>query len=163
MIRIKFNAATVLAKLAKAKGELADLRPVNQDIAEYMVGATKKRFRTSTAPDGTRWRQKQPSTLAAYLRRGDGERPDPLIGPSRRLGNEITGIATSASAEIGSNLIYSGVMQEGAKKGAFGQTSRGTPVPWGDIPARVWLDVSAEDERTIIEITDEHLDEAVGA
>ncbi|WP_425230211.1 phage virion morphogenesis protein [Sphingomonas sp.] len=163
MIRIEFNVAPVLAKLASAKKLLGDLTPVHQDIAEYMVQTTKGRFITSTAPDGSRWRDKSPATLASYLRRGDGDRPKPLIGPSGRLGREVQGIATKDSAEIGSALIYSGVMQDGAAKGAFGTNARGRPIPWGAIPARVWLGISAEDERAIIEITDEHLEEATGS
>jgi phage virion morphogenesis protein len=161
MIRIEFNASAVFDRLEQARTTLDDMTPIHQDIAEYMVKATRGRFRTSTAPDGTRWREKSPTTLAAYLRRGDGNRPKPLIGPSGRLGKEIASLVTRDAAEIGSALEYSGVMQDGAKKGAFGKTRTGRPVPWGDIPARVWLGISAEDERNILDIVDEHLDEAI--
>lgn len=162
MIRIEFDVPAVFAQLDRARAALDDLTPVHRDIAEYMVKATKGRFRSSTAPDGTRWRDKSPATLAAYLARGDGRRSKPLIGPSRRLGTEISRIVTRDAAEIGSSLEYSGVMQEGATKGAFGKTARGGPIPWGNIPARVWLGVSAEDERNIIDIVDAHLVDAIG-
>jgi phage gpG-like protein len=158
MMKFEFNASAVFDQLARARSELEDMTPIHQDIADYMVKATRDRFPAGTAPDGTRWRQKRPATLAAYLARGDGSRPDPLIGPSGRLGREIAGLATRDNAEIGSALEYSAVMQNGAAKGAFGTTRTGRPVPWGDIPARVWLGISAEDERNILDIVDEHLE-----
>ena len=157
MISIQFNASAVFDQLAHARDKLDDLTPVHQDISDYMVKATRDRFKTSTAPDGTPWRRKSKVTLQTYLRRGDGNRPDPLIGPSGRLGREVAGLATRDSAEIGSSLEYSAVMQHGAKKGAFGPRT-----PWGDIPARVFLGISDEDERNILDIVDEYLENVVG-
>lgn len=162
MIHFGFDAAAVFAQLDRARATLADMTPVYEDIAEHMIKATRDRFRSSTAPDGTRWRDKRPSTLAAYLARGDGSRPKPLIGPSERLGKEIVKAVTPESAEIGSVLEYSAVMQNGAKKGAFGKGRNGRPVPWGDIPARVWLGISADDEKNILDIVDEHLSLMIG-
>ena len=162
MFKTEFNAAAVFDQLDRARGLLEDMTPVYEDIAEYMVKATRDRFVSSTAPDGTRWRRKSPATLAAYLARGDGHRPTPLIGPSGRLGKEIAQMVSRNGAEIGSALEYSSVMQDGAAKGAFGSTRTGRPVPWGDIPARVWLGISEEDERNILDIVDEHLEPATG-
>ncbi|WP_174279025.1 phage virion morphogenesis protein [Sphingomonas bacterium] len=162
MMRVTFNADAVFAALDKPRAELSDLQPVYEDIGSYMVKATRERFPKGEAPDGTRWRQKSPVTLAQYLRRGDGNRPSPLIGPSGRLGREITATAASDGVEIGSSLIYSAVMQFGAQQGAFGRSKRRTPLPWGDIPARPFLGLSRDDERTIIEIVDDHLEEVIG-
>lgn len=161
MISLDFNAAPIFARLEHARAVLKDMSPVYDDIAEYMIEATRGRFRTGTGPDGKRWREKSPTTLAAYLARGDGNRPDPLIGPSRRLSTEIARLVTRDGVEIGSSLEYSAVMQHGARKGAFATTSRGGPIPWGDIPARVWLGISDEDERNILDIVDEHLADAM--
>lgn len=152
MIRIDFNASAVFDQLNRLRGLLDDMTPIHKDIAEYMTKATRDRFKSSKAPDGTRWRQKSPATLAAYLARGDGRKTKPLIGSSGRLGKEIASSFTRDAAEVGSALEYSGVMQNGAKKGAFGKTRTGRPVPWGDIPARVWLGISAEDQRNILDI-----------
>ncbi|HEX8485706.1 phage virion morphogenesis protein [Sphingomonas sp.] len=162
MIKLEFNAASVFEQLDRARATLGDMTPIHKGVAEYMVTATRNRFRSSTAPDGTKWRAKRPATLAAYLARGDGDKTKPLIGPSGRLGKEIVKLVTRDAAEIGSAEEYSGVMQNGAKKGAFGKTRTGSPVPWGDIPARVWLGISADDERNILDIVDEHLSEALG-
>jgi phage gpG-like protein len=162
MIRIEFNIAALSAQMDKASQALGDLTPINEDIGEYVIEATRERFRSSTAPDGTRWRAKQPATIARYLARGDGNRPKPLIGPSGRLSKEIAKVVSRDQVEVGSALEYSGVMQGGAAKGAFGKSATGQPLPWGDIPARVWLGLSDTDERNIIAIVDEHLASATG-
>ena len=162
MIDVRFEAAPVFEKLKAARDVLGDLTEVHHDIAQHMVEATRARFRTGTGPDGVAWKPKSPLTLTRYLERGDGNRPDPLIGPSGRLGREIVGLASKGAAEIGSALEYSGVMQRGAKKGAFGRDSRNHPLPWGDIPARVWLGIGEDDERAIIAIVDEALERAIG-
>jgi hypothetical protein len=49
-------------------------------------------------------------------------------------------------------MIYAGVQQEGAERGAFGQTKHGSPIPWGDIPAREMFGVSQDDEVEVVHI-----------
>ncbi len=162
MIRIVFNPAPLIARLGEASRRLSDMTPVHQDIGEFMVEATKKRFVTSTAPDGTKWRPKKPATIARYKARGDGIKIKPLIGPSGRLGKEVTSLATRDQVEFGSALEYSAVMQGGAAKGAFGMDKAGRSLPWGDIPARVFIGISQTDERNILDIVDEHLADVIG-
>ena len=158
MIRLDFNHQELFRSLSQARARLEDMKPIHDDIGEYMIEATKGRFRRGEAPDGTRWQPKKPATIERYRQRGDGDRPDPLIGPSKRLSSEISAFATRGGVEIGSALEYSAVMQHGAAKGAFGSDSAGRPLPWGTIPARVWLGLSDEDERNILDIVEEHLD-----
>ena len=59
--------------------------------------------------------------------------------------------------EVGSPLIYAGTHQFGAARGAFGSTSGGAPIPWGDIPARPFLGLSDDDEFEITELVASHL------
>jgi phage virion morphogenesis protein len=162
MIRLDINTSPISARLDRAADVLEDLTPVHHAIGEYMVEATRQRFLRGEAPDGTRWQPKKPATIARYRARGDGSRPNPLIGPSERLGREIAMFAGRDAVELGSALEYSGVMQGGAAKGAFGADKAGRPLPWGTIPARVWLGISDTDERNILDIVDEHLAEAIG-
>lgn len=162
MIRIEFNADAIFRSLSQAHDRLGDLTPVYEDIGEYMIEATRQRFLRSEAPDGTRWQPKKPATIERYKERGDGNRPDPLIGPSGRLGREINKLVSRDGVELGSALEYSAVMQHGAAQGAFGRDRAGRPIPWGTIPARVWLGISDADERNILDIVDEHLEEAFG-
>lgn len=160
MFRTVFNSGFVTTALRLAQAKIADMKPVYDDIGEYMIKATKDRFKAGIDPDGTPWVPKKPATIERYRRMGDGDRPDPLIGPSRRLSNEIVMFANQAEVEVGSNLEYSAVMQGGAGKGAFGKDKSGRPIPWGYISPRVWLGISDTDERNIIDIVDEHMDEA---
>jgi len=53
------------------------------------------------------------------------------------------------------------VQQFGAKKGQFGKTRRGAPIPWGNIPARPFLGVSVSDRSDILAILAEHLRKAI--
>lgn len=160
MIRIDFKYQVVADALKEASRRLDDMTPLHEDIADHVAEATKQRFKQGVDPDGVAWKPKSPVTLALYKARGDGLRPDPLIGPSKRLSTEIARFANAQGAEIGSSLEYSAVMQDGVKKGAFGRDSRNHPLPWGDIPARVWLGLSEADEAAIVDIADNYLEQA---
>lgn len=50
---------------------------------------------------------------------------------------------------MGSGLIYAGTHQFGAQKGPYGSTSKGQPIPFGDIPAREFLGLSYADREEI--------------
>jgi phage virion morphogenesis protein len=162
MIKVEFNAAPVFAALKRAGDALEDLAPLHEEIGEYIVDATKRRFVEGKAPDGTAWAPKRPGTIARYEAQGDRGRTRPLIGPSGRLGREIAMLASSDAVEIGSSLEYSGVMQDGAAKGAFGTNRAGRPIPWGAIPARVWLGLSETNEREIVDMADDYVGDAFG-
>lgn len=162
MFTTDFKATAATEAIRRAAAQLKDMTPLFQDVREYMIGATRKRFARSQAPDGSIWAAKRPATLERYKQLGYGALNKQLIGPGKRLSREIVGEANRQGAVIGSALIYSRVMQEGAEKGAFGADRRGRPIPWGRIPARVWLGISAEDERQIIDIADEYIGEPLG-
>ncbi len=163
MIDIDLNAAAAMAAIRRAMQLLDNMTPIYADIGEYMVGATRVRFRTGTAPDGSKWAPKSQTTLDRYRAMGYGNLNRVLIGPARRLSREIQRFASRDGVVIGSSLIYAGVMQRGAAKGAFGRDSRGRPIPWGRIPARVWLGTNARDEGKIVEIVEEAIAGAFGA
>jgi phage gpG-like protein len=59
--------------------------------------------------------------------------------------------------EVGSSLEYAAVQQFGARQGQLGRTRRGAPIPWGDIPPRPFLGLSAADRQEILGILAEHL------
>lgn len=164
MIRVEFNAREAKAALEKAKAKLSDLTPLHNELAEYMTASTRKRFTAGVDPDGIPWKAKSATTVEYYRSRGYGgmalTRALYKIG---RLKNEIVSYADRQGAVIGSNLIYAGVMQDGAARGAFGSDRRGRPIPWGRIPARRWLGITAQDERNLVDIAEEHLAADLGA
>jgi phage gpG-like protein len=132
-----------------------------QDLGEYLVKSSTDRFPTGRAPDGSVWAPKSPVTIA----RQGGRRTNrldtrPLFGPSGALSSTIAYEAFADRVEWGSPMIYAAVQQFGAGKGAFGQTSRGGPIPWGNIPARPFLGISAEDEPLMLDIVSEWIETA---
>lgn len=149
--RFEFDDERALSALARLEGRAGALRPLMQDLSELLVTSTKERFPRGVDPEGVPWAPNAPSTIA---RKGSAR---PLIGESRRLGNEIFGIVDDRSVSVGSALIYAAVMQDGARKGEFGRTRRKAPIPWADIPARQFVGLSADDQRNIGETVQEFL------
>ncbi len=185
MITIKINDQEILQKIQRLQHTGSDLKSAMEDIGEYIVRSTKKRFSEGKAPDGTPWKPNTEATILAFLsrraggstrRRGEkagnyynkdgrlnkrgagvvmGKKP--LIGESKRLGTGIHYRADANSVAVGSSLEQAAVMQFGAKKGEFGRTSRGASIPFGDIPARPYLGLSDDDKSKVMEILQEHL------
>lgn len=153
MFSVELKADTVTAGLARLGAQLGDLTPVMDQIGEYLVMSTKVRFPTGKGPGGVAWAPKSPTTMAAYrARKSNRIDPRPLFGPSGMLSSQIFHEAGPNQLEVGSNLIYAAVQQFGAGKGQFGNMTNGSPIPWGNIPARPFLGISTEDETNILEL-----------
>jgi phage virion morphogenesis protein len=66
------------------------------------------------------------------------------------LWRSITYEAEPERIIIGSNMVYAPIHQFGAKKGEFGTTKHGRPIPFGDIPARPFLGINDNFEDRIL-------------
>ncbi len=176
MSRITFDVddREVQAALGRVIAAGKDPRPLLKGIGETLTASSKRRFVTSTAPDGSRW---APNTQATYLgflnaRKGSfGKKgkisakgaaraiaKKPLIGETRSLSTTINWQMLGRDAvAVGSPMIYASTQQFGAKKGQFGRTKRGAPIPWGEIPPRPFLGVSAQDRADILELAADYL------
>jgi len=62
---------------------------------------------------------------------------------------------------VGTNLVYGAAHQFGMVKGYAGRTRRGAPIPWGNIPPRPFLGLSADDETEIVRILRIYLDRQI--
>lgn len=144
MIQGQVDNERILEALNGLARQARDMQPAFQDLGEYFIESTKRRFATKTAPDGSKWRDNSAVTVE------NKGRNDPLIGESRRLSNEIHYRATSTSLEWGSSLAYAAMQQNGGLKAAY-------PHLWGDIPGRQFLGLSSEDETGGLDILQEHL------
>ncbi|MGC9419653.1 MAG: phage virion morphogenesis protein [Rhodovulum sp.] len=114
------------------------------NIGALLESATKERIAAGkTAPDGTPWAAWAP----AYAETRGGAQS--LLVGEGNLRDSVQNYSRGAEAIVGTNLVYGAVHQFGAEQGTFGQTGRGEPIPWGDIPARPYLGVSDEDRRGI--------------
>lgn len=162
MFSVELKTDNITSALTALQPLLSDMRPVFDQIGEYLVTSTKDRFKAGVSPEGVKWAPKSPTTLARYgARKSNRVDIRPLFGLTpvdAGLNSQIHFEASPTQLEVGSNLIYAAVMQFGAKKGQFGAYSgvnkKGHPfsgvAPWGDIPARPFLGISPEDETNIL-------------
>lgn len=139
---------TALKALADRIGNIdGALQTIGGDIIER----TKRRFETSTAPDGTPWKPNSAATLGILTRRLSGQKSKvnkagglnkagqaslankrPLIGESQDLRRQFVAIAASGTLTIASTPKYAAIQQWGGKAG------RGHKVT---IPARPFLPI----------------------
>lgn len=162
MIKHEINLSAAEALFAALDAALTDMTPVMKDLGELLTTSTKERFPTGVAPDGTKWAAKSQTTLNRYgARKSNRVDVRPLFGPTGLLSQQIFSDSSAMEVSWGSNLIYSAVMQFGAAKGAFGTMANGASIPWGNIPARPFIGVSATDEANIIATLEDWLSGAV--
>ena len=155
-LHVEVDDARVRAALDRLQAAGTDLRPVMEDVGEYLLRTTRERFRDQEDPDGAPWAPLSPAYRARKRRK-----QNMVLTLDGYLGGGLTYRADSDSVVVGSPSIYAGTHQFGAKKGAFGATSRGSPIPWGDIPARPFLGLSSADESEVVDIILNHLRDAV--
>ncbi|MBP0483949.1 phage virion morphogenesis protein [Sagittula salina] len=159
---IDFTSDQITPGLRRVAAALKDPTPLYRDLGELMVESTKQNFATSRAPDGTPWPAKSLASLESYRRR-EGKKANapvptkPLIGVTRMLSYTIAYEASAQGVDWGSNRIQAAAMQFGAKRGAFGSMSNGSPIPWGEIPTRPFLGVGPKDEVDIVETIEDYL------
>lgn len=156
----------VVDVLNKTAGNLKD-DELFKEIGEHLTNTTQERFRTSTAPDGSKWQLNSSFTLWLGLedkhfnkngtvnKRGKHRfnSKKPLIGfgeTSGTLQDSIHYQLGNGEVFVGSNLIYAPMMHYGGTKAQF-------PHLWGDIPARPFIGLSLADEQEIIELVKEHI------
>lgn len=164
MFYVELKADTITSGLSQLSGQMENLTPVMEQIGEYLVMSTKERFKAGTSPAGTKWAPKSATTLARYgARKSNRVDVRPLFGPSGMLSSQIFHEARAQEVEVGSNLVYAAVQQFGAGKGQFGTMSNGSPIPWGNIPARPFLGISAKDEQNILALIADFLTPATGS
>ena len=122
-----------------------DSQPLMASVGELLLNSTRARFADEKDPDGNPWEPLKASTRARKTKN-----PDRILTASGLLGgSSINTRAGRRQVEIGSSRRYAATHQFGAKKGQFGSTQRGAPIPWGDIPARPFLGLSAQDKEDI--------------
>jgi phage virion morphogenesis protein len=153
-ITIQIDDAALRASLSKLAAAVGDPAPALREIGEHLLKTTRARFGQGEkrAPDGTPWARNTATTIA---RKG---RDNPLYQSGMLQGQMRWQLADNGRAvEVGSNRIYAAVQQFGQPKGASGTTKRGGPIPWGDIPPRPPLGLSADDREVIADIVADHL------
>lgn len=147
------------SEIAEALGP-SHLQRVLGDIGENLVEEIKQRIE-----DNRKWGGGQfAPNSAVTLKRKRGAKPliDSGVFASSRLYYSLS--SGAASVTVGASAVQSAVLQFGAKKGAFGKTKRGAPIPWGDIPARPYMPITdagqlePEAHELVLEVIEEYLD-----
>lgn len=171
-ITIEIDSAPVLDalnRLAAGVGPEGMRKPL-KNLGEHLAEATRQRFVTSTAPDGSRW---APNAQATYLgglgKRDSGKsgrinargaakvmNKKPLVD-SGFLAEQIVWqmLPDGSGIEVGTNRFAEDI-PGGAAVHQFGSRD-------GKIPARPFLGLSAADEEKVLGILDRYLAGLMGA
>lgn len=140
MISVTVDDRSVQAALRKLSKSSSELSPVMNQIGAILQDSIKDSFKQSRDPWGSAW---APLSAVTAARRKGGKGGQPLLDTGR-LRNSINYQANASSVVVGASAKYAGTHQFGAKKGAFGRTTRNSPIPWGDVPARPFVPISAD-------------------
>jgi len=167
----------VLAVLQRLADVGHNLGGALRAIGENLVESTKRRFETSTGPDGEPWAPNTQTTYEMYLgafkssttkkgrlskagaSRAAGKKP--LIGETQSLMSEIVYLVSGDELIVGSPMEYATTHQFGAAEGEFGSDRHGRPIPWGDIPARPFLGLDDEDRRMVLDVLSQAIEQVV--
>lgn len=150
---ITIDDSEVKAALTALAARIDNMQPVMQEIGEDIMERTKRRFGTSTGPDGQRWQPNAASTvLAAIARMGSKARlkngnlskkaqktlaGKKVLVDTGSLARQFEVTATANSVTVSNSMIYAAIHQFGGKAG------RGKSVT---IPARPFLPVTSSGE-----------------
>lgn len=156
--RVRVDDRVARAAFRALIAAATDMSDFFTEVGEDVKNEADLAFRDSRSPFGIPW---APLSLTTRIRRitkiasnftqsgrirarvsGDAQ----PLRDTGRLAQSISVQAGPQSVDVGSNVEYAAVHQFGARKGAFGANRRGSPIPWGDIPARPFLPVDENDE-----------------
>ncbi len=153
-----------LIRLSKKISRLADA-DMNL-LAEAVGGEVENQVKTriseeKAAPDGTPWDSWSPDYAET---RHDNQS---LLENDGDLLKDIAYRIVPSGVEVGTSLEYGATHQHGAKQGEFGtgnyKTRKGSfPIPWGDIPARPYLGVSADNHAELVVLLENWIDDLLG-
>lgn len=143
-IQVDYDDQEVTRLLQRLIDAGGNPRPALLEIGEELVDSTKKRFETTSGPDGTPWARNKASTI----KRKGSDKPLTAGGTLMdQINYQLTGNDT---LEVGSPTVYAAMQQ-------FGGTKEEFPHLWDDIPAREFIGISTEDEEKIIETFNSYL------
>mgnify|MGYP006283574597 FL=1 len=146
-VSLRFDDSELQRDVQGMRKRAANTRPAFEVVGELVRTSVVANFEAEGRPD--KWPELKPSTLKRRPKAGQILRRQGFAGG---LMGSISAKPMDDGVRIGTNKVYAAVHQFGAKKGAFGATSKGAPIPWGDIPARPYLLIQDEDEARICRV-----------
>lgn len=150
MFIVELRDQGVTAALNQLSSRVKNMTPVLTKIGLDITERAKRRFETSTGPDGKLWKENSPVTLARYMGKTTGNylgsgklskkgatrlaSKKPLYGHTGDLRRQIFPIVVGDTLIVGASPKYAAIQQFGGTKAEFKNL-------WGDIPARPFLPV----------------------
>jgi phage virion morphogenesis protein len=148
-ITVRIDDAELRKAIDRVIDHMADLTPAMQEIGDYMITATRSRFDTETAPDGSKWAALSPRYAARKARmRSVVDGGKRILAKRGTLRDTIRYKASRSDVVIGSNEVYAAIHQLG------GQAGRGRKAT---IPARPFLGISPQDQEEILRILGDYI------
>lgn len=119
----------------------ADTAPATKEISAILHDAVEEEFAQEGRAE--KWEGLKLSTRAA--REKIGKWPGTILQVEGSLAASIHTEHDRYHAVAGTNMPKARTLQFGAKKGQYGKTKHGAPIPFGDIPARPFLRIVPDD------------------
>lgn len=113
MIKIEIERSQVDGLLKKYGSRLRNLEPPLRGFANYFLTETEKQFVSEKDPEGNRWADLAPSTLAEKRRLGY---PDDILTRTGKMRKSVDAIATAKTLVIRMRSEYAIFHQEGTSK-----------------------------------------------
>ena len=154
---IKIDSEKVFRGLEQLRRNLDQRDAMLDEIGQVLAASTRQRFKTSTAPDGTPWKELSPKPLQR-------KKNKKILVESTELVGSIHHEAQGDTVTIGTNAEYAAAHQFGAtirpkakKALRFNMGGKWFTKKSVTIPARPFLGLSKEDEEAIKRIVLKHL------
>ena len=154
-IKIDVRADETQKLLAELQRRTGNIQPAMEGIGQILVSNTQQRFVDQVDPDGLPWKELSAVTLSRRRKAGSGAK---ILRDTGRLAASINYRVVGGSVEPGTNVVYAPTHQYGAKKGSYGRTRKGSPIPWGDIPARPFFGYNDQDQADVLELLQRYID-----
>lgn len=139
MSAIKINDQALIDRLQLVANRLVDTSPLAAAIASTFATVTDDNFDHGGRPE---WAGRSAVTLKIYERKGITY--SGVLQASGNLRARVVTSHTPNEAIISNNMPYAAAMHFGIKQGESGKTTRGAPIPFGDIPARPYMPMDTD-------------------
>lgn len=137
---LEIRDTEVKALLSELYSRYKNLTPAMRSIAGTMHDAVEENFAQEGRP---KWAGLRPTTIAQRTKQGNW--PGKILQRRGRLAASIGQSAGADYAKVTTADVRATTLHYGAKKGQFGKTKHGVPIPWGDIVARPFMRLTPKD------------------
>jgi len=138
MIKFEVDTREARKKAEVVARALGDLAPAMKEIGEALLGRWQRGWRKEHDPYRQPWKPLSPVTIARR-RKGKGKGRPKILANMGTLQQSFVYAFSQRRVEWGTEVVYAPTHQFGARKGQYGKTKRGAPIPWGDVPKRMLL------------------------